>query len=106
MLLFKKKYLDAIRAGTRLWKHRRMRSGQRSYIPGIGYIDVATVEEVRLEDLTDEDARPDGFATADALRAELAEFYAEQLADGYQAYRVTFKVQPKSEPDSPESSPL
>jgi len=104
MLLFKKKYLDAIRAGTktqtiRLWKHRRMRSGQRSYIPGVGYIDVAIVEEVRLEDLTDNDARPDGFDTADALRAELAEFYAQQLADGYQAYRVTFKVRPKTEPD-------
>ncbi len=105
MLLFKKKYLDAIRAGTktqtiRLWKHRRMRSGQRSYIPGVGYIDIGTVEEVRLEDLTDEDARPDGFATAEALRAELAEFYAQQLADGYQAYRVTFTVQPNQKTDS------
>ena len=102
MLLFKKKYLDAIRAGTktqtiRLWKHRRMRSGQRSYIPGIGYIDVKTVEEVRLEDLTDDDARPDGFPTADALRAELNEFYAEQLAQGYQAYRVVFRLQENAE---------
>lgn len=107
MLLFKKKYLDAIRDGTktqtiRLWKHRRMRSGQRSYIPGIGYIDVKTVEEVRLEDLTDDDARPDGFPTADALRAELSEFYAQQLADGYQAYRVVFELQESHESETKE----
>ena len=40
MLLFKKKFLAAIRSGRktqtiRLWKHQRMRSGQRSYIPGV-----------------------------------------------------------------------
>lgn len=105
MLLFKKKYLDAIRAGTktqtiRLWKHRRMRSGQRSYIPGIGYIDVTTVEEVQLDDLTDADALPDGFPTAAALRAELNTCYADQLAAGYQAYRVVFKLRPVEEVDS------
>ena len=55
MLLFKKRFLEAIRAGQktqtiRLWKHVRMRAGQRSYIPGAGYIRVTAVEEVRLEE--------------------------------------------------------
>ncbi len=77
MLLFKKKFLPAIRAGEktqtiRLWKHRRMRSGQRSYIPGAGYIDVLAVEGIALDDLTDDDARPDGFTSAAELRTELA----------------------------------
>src|SRR5688500_17280713 len=76
MLLFKKKFLPAIRCGEktqtiRLWKWRMMRSGQRSYVPGVGYIAIDGVEQVKLEDLTDADAAPDGFATADALRHEL-----------------------------------
>ena len=53
MLLFKKKFLPAIRAGQktqtiRLWKYRKMRPGQRSYIPGAGYIRLTKVEEVQL----------------------------------------------------------
>ncbi|MBA4018100.1 MAG: hypothetical protein C0483_13085 [Pirellula sp.] len=96
MLLFKKKFLAAIRAGAktqtvRLWKVCRFRAGQRSYIPGVGYIWVTAVDPVRLEELTDEDARLDGFPTAAALLAEIQALYAEQLADGHQAYRVRFR---------------
>jgi hypothetical protein len=97
MLLFKKKYLDAIRAGTktqtiRLWEHCRMRCSQRSYIPGAGYIRVTTVEPVALEDLTDDDAILDGFEAAESLTAELCTMYTAELAAGYQAYRVRFEV--------------
>lgn len=100
MLLFKKKFLLAIRQGEktqtiRLWRFRRFRSGQRSYIPGAGYIRVDTVEQVQLDQLTDEDAIPDGFATADALRAELQEIYGDKIAAGYQAYRVIFHLAPE-----------
>jgi len=102
MLLFKKKFLSAIRCGEktqtiRLWKHRKMRSGQRSYIPGAGYIRVSCVEEVQLEQLTDEDARPDGFDSAEQLRAELAGLYPEQWAAGYRAFRITFHLLPPQE---------
>ena len=95
MLLFKKKFLAAIRAGEktqtiRLWKHRRMKSGQRSYIPGAGHIQITAVEEVELERLTDADARPDGFESAEQLRAEIAKLYPQQLAAGYRAYRIVF----------------
>lgn len=98
MLLFKKRFLPAIRTGEktqtiRLWKHRHMRPDQRSYIPGAGYIHVTAVEEVALDHLTDADARPDGFATADELRAELARLYPKQLAEGYRAYRVVFELE-------------
>jgi len=96
MLLFKKKFLPAIRDGQktqtiRLWKHCRMRAGQRSYIPGVGYIRVLAVDEVDVAALTDDDARPDGFATAAELRAELQTLYAEQLAAGYRAFRIRFE---------------
>ena len=96
MLLFKKKFLPAIRAGEktqtiRLWKWRMMRAGQRSYIPGAGYIAIERVEQVELADLTDEDAVPDGFATADALREELTTIYGDKLAAGHKAFRVVFR---------------
>jgi hypothetical protein len=96
VLLFKKKFLDAIRAGEktqtiRLWPFRRMKSGQRSYIPGVGYIRITTVEEVELAQLTDADALPDGFPTADALRAEIAKLYPDKLSGGYKAYRIVFE---------------
>ncbi len=98
MLLFKKKFLPAIRAGQktqtiRLWKYRKMRPGQRSYIPGAGYIRITAVDQVQLDELTDEDARPDGFETADQLRAEIARLYPKQLAEGHQAYRIAFHLE-------------
>ena len=97
MLLFKKKFLPAIRGGQktqtiRLWKYRRMRPGQRSYIPGAGYIRVTAVDEVALEELTDEDARLDGFQTAADLRAEIAALYPRQLAAGQRPYRIVFHL--------------
>ena len=96
MLLFKRKFLDAIRSGDktqtiRLWKHRMMRSGQRSYIPGVGPIRITSVEQVEVESLTDADAVPDGFPTAAALRKELRTIYGERLKNGHQAYRVVFQ---------------
>lgn len=97
MLLFKRKFLDAIRSGQktqtiRLWPYRRMRAGQRSYIPGVGPVLITEVAELRLEDLTDADALPDGFPTADALRDELRAIYGPQLADGHRAFRVAFRL--------------
>lgn len=100
MLLFKKKFLPAIRAGTktqtvRLWRVLRYRAGQRSYIPGAGYIKIETIEPVTLDELTEQDARLDGFASLAALRSELQTMYAAELAAGHQAYRVTFRLLPQ-----------
>ncbi len=97
MLLFKKKFLDAIRAGEktqtiRLWPFCRMKAGQRSYIPGAGYIRVLAVDKIELAALEDADARPDGFATAEALSPNCRALYGEQLAAGQQAYRIRFEV--------------
>ena len=97
MLLFKKKFLPAIRSGEktqtiRLWPYRRMRAGQRSYIPGIGYIQIDRVEEVLLEDLTDQDALPDGFESVDALRKEINEIYQDKIEAGYKVFKITFSI--------------
>ena len=97
MLLFKKRFLPAIRSGEktqtiRLWKYRRLRVGQRSYIPGVGYIRITAVDEVQLESLTDDDARPDGFSTADELRAEIARLYAGPRPAELKTFRVRFQL--------------
>jgi hypothetical protein len=99
MLLFKKRFLPAIRQGEksqtiRLWKWRRMRPGQRSYIPGAGYIRITAVDEVPLDQLTDEDARLDGFPNAEELRLEIDRLYPTQLAEGYRSYRIRFVLLP------------
>lgn len=96
MLLFKKKFLDAIREGrktqtVRLWRACRFRTGQRSYIPGVGYILITAIDAVRLEDLTDEDASLDGFPSAAALLQEIHTLYADRLNQVYQAYRIRFQ---------------
>lgn len=96
MLLFKRKFLDAIRRGDktqtiRLWKHRMMREGQRSYIPGVGGVRITVVESVELNELTDADALPDGFPDVGALKAELRLIYGDRLDAGYQTFRVAFE---------------
>jgi hypothetical protein len=101
MLLFKKKFLDAIRQGTktqtiRLWTHRMMRAGQRSYIPGAGYIRIESVEQVALEELTEEDALRDGFDSLVALKAEIASIY-ESTAAGKKPFRIRFVLLPPEE---------
>ena len=97
MLLFKKQFLPAIRSREktqtiRLWKSRRMRAGQRSYIPHVGAIRITAVDEVQLELLTDDDARPDGFPTADQLRAEIDRLYADSQRAELKTFRVRFEL--------------
>jgi hypothetical protein len=99
MLLFKKKFLEAIRSGkktqtVRLWVRPRMKSGQRSYIPGVGYIHIQSVEQVDIDELTDADAQPDGFPTAAALREEIRAIYAQYPDRGQKAYRIRFSLAP------------
>jgi hypothetical protein len=110
MLLFKKKFLPAIRAGTktqtvRLWRVLRYRAGQRSYIPGAGYIRIDAIDRVTLDELTEQDAQLDGFDSLAALLAELRTLYADELAAGHQAYRVRFALLPgETKRDSSHSS--
>jgi hypothetical protein len=102
MLLFKKKFLDDIRCGRktqtiRVWKVRHMRSGQLSYIPGVGYIRIDAVDKVALHELTDEDALPDGFSSATELRQEIQRLYNEQQLNDHQVFRIRFHVLPADE---------
>jgi hypothetical protein len=96
VLLFKKKFLDAIRTGrktqtVRVWKHRHVRAGQISYTPGVGRIRIVAIDDVLLDELDDDDARRDGFESAEQLVAEIRDLYAERLEDGYRIFRIQFE---------------
>jgi hypothetical protein len=94
MLLFKKKFLDLIRSGAkcqtvRIWPKRRLRPGQAEFVPGLGRIRVTAFEAVRPADLSEEDARLDGFESRDALLAELQALYGTRLG-GLPCFRIRF----------------
>ena len=102
MLLFKQKFLTAIRAGEktqtiRLGKSIRYRAGQRSYIPGAGYIRIEAVDELPFESLTESDALLDGFPSLAALQTEIAAIYGQQPAQGLRVFRIRFALLPPDE---------
>jgi hypothetical protein len=71
-----------------------MKPGQCSYIPGAGYIQIGDVDEVALENLTDDDTKLDGFDSAAALRQEIQQLSPKQLAAVYRAFRIRFTLLP------------
>jgi hypothetical protein len=84
VLLFKKKFFEAIVSGAkrqtiRVWPRRRMRAGQIEVVPGLGRVRVTAFEPVRPEDLSEEDAVLDGFPSRAALLEELRSLYGERL---------------------------
>ena len=94
MLLFKKKFFDAIVSGAkrqtvRVWPKRRMRAGQAEFIPGLGRVRITAFEPVRPADLTEEDAVLDGFPSRAALLAELTSLYGERL-ESVPCFRIRF----------------
>ncbi len=97
MLLFKKKFLPAIRSGEktqtiRLWKFRHMRPASGATSPASATSASRSVEPVEIDALTDADAIPDGFPSAAALQHELRTIYGEKLAQGHQAFRIVFET--------------
>ena len=102
MLLFKKRFLDDIRAGRktqtiRVWKVRHMRAGQLSYTRGVGYLRIDSVDEIALDELTDADASPDGFSSVQDLREEIQRLYNSDQLNNYRVFRIRFHVLPSDE---------
>lgn len=97
MLLFKKKFLDLIASGAkrqtiRVWPKRRVRAGQREFVPGLGRVTITGFDPVRPADLTEDDARLDGFASREALLAELRGLYGDDL-DAVPCFRIRFTLE-------------
>ena len=101
MLLFKKKFFEAIVSGSkrqtiRVWPRRRLRAGQLEFIPGLGRVRITAFEAVSPLDLTEEDARLDGFGSLAALMDELRALYGDRLAS-VSCFRIRFDY-PVAEP--------
>jgi len=95
MLMMRKEYFDAVRAGAktttlRFWRHARVRAGTVHTVRGLGRLHIEAVRDVDLADLTDADARADGFESLGALRRALGRHYAPEDRTGRTLYHVRF----------------
>lgn len=99
MLLMKKEYFHAIRCGRktatlRYWRRRCVRPASTHRVPGLGHVRIDGVRQVDWSDLTDRDARDDGFDSLDHLRAALERLYPPQDRAGRKLYQIHFTLLP------------
>jgi hypothetical protein len=107
-ILFKRRFIDAIRRGQktttlRRWKSCHVRAGTVASSPGVGWLTILSCREISLKELTAADAQADGFKSLKDLMATLAEFYPDQKSDGRKWYRVEFRHETKAPPSSQDA---
>jgi hypothetical protein len=100
LLLFKKPFLELIRSGEkqttiRRWRNARVRAGRRVFAPGLGWIAIEEINQIKLRDLNDADAHADGFKNAALMRRELRKLYPQIRSDGKAWFRIRFKLPAK-----------
>ena len=66
-------------------------AGHRAFAPGLGWLHIETVDVVKLKQLTDVDARADGFETVSDMLKTLREIYPNRRSDGRRWFRVGFR---------------
>jgi hypothetical protein len=106
MLLLKKRYFDAVLRGDkvttlRFWRRPCVRPGSIHLVPGLGRARILNVSPVRLQDIGEEDARADGFASLRALRAAMKSLYPRRDRAGRTLYLVRFVFLGKSSQPRP-----
>ena len=99
MLLMRKIYFDAIRSGVktttlRYWRSCRIRPDSVHRVPGLGNVRIQDVRVVQPGQLTDADARADGFDGLAALQAALDQLYPPNRRKGRRLYQVHFALLP------------
>ncbi len=104
-LKFRGKYKGRILSGekkTTLRMRTGLRPGDRVIVEAgkeeIGEAVIREVSDVRVEDLTDEHAREDGFSSLEELLRELKSIYGEEvLRKGTKLKLIKFDVRSRSE---------
>ncbi len=91
----KKEFYPAIRAGRktttlRFWRRPMVQPGRVVGVRGLGRLRIERVRPVRLEDLTDGDAKADGFDDLNDLRRALDALYPPGNRQGRTLYQVHF----------------
>ena len=99
MLLIKKRFFDDIRSGRktttlRYWSRCRVRANSVHTVPGLGAVRIDAAGPVEPDELTDEDARADGFAGLRDLAEALDELYPLDQRDGRRLFLVRFTYLP------------
>ena len=94
MLLFQKRFHEGLLSGAvtltfRRWARPHVRAGGRYRCHPIGVLEVEDVRQVRVAEITDDDAVRAGFTTRPELLAYLATASEEPLRAATQVYRVT-----------------
>ena len=89
-MLFKRRVLDGLAAGTidlafRRWAQPRVRAGSRLRT-AVGVLEVGTVDEVVVADITGQESRRAGYSSKSELLADLATQRAGQV------YRIGLRV--------------
>jgi len=97
VLLVKKEYFEAIRAGSkrttlRYWRTCRARAGSVHRVPGLGKVRIDSVRTVRWDQLTDADARADRFADLRRLKEAVGRLYPPRAKRGRKLYQVHFAL--------------
>jgi hypothetical protein len=96
MLLLKKHLVALVRAGKkrqtiRLWTRANLRAGQISYTPGLGRMKITAVDQLAsLRDLTEADAKADGFDSLAELLAEIRRIYGKVIPKDRKVFRIQF----------------
>ena len=99
MLLMKKEFFDAIRRGRktttlRYWRWLHIRAGSVHTVRGLGKVRIEAAHEIAPADLTDADARADGFADLASLHRTLQEIYPPTKREGRKLYQIRFTYLP------------
>ena len=95
MLLMRKEFFEDIRAGTktttlRYWRWCHVRAGGVQTVPGLGKVRIEAARPIEPRELTDEDARTDGFDNVAALRRALDRLYPPTQRAGRRLYQIRF----------------
>jgi hypothetical protein len=104
---FLKTYRAAVSAGhktttLRRWKRPMLRAGQIVGSDGIGRIEIAAVEPVEWDTLTQADAQADGFDSLADLQRALRRIYRQIDGDGRSWFKIRFRVTEGNERAGPK----
>jgi hypothetical protein len=96
-LAFLKAYRGLVSAGSktttlRRWKRPMVRAGQIVNSAGIGRLEIASVDRIEWANLTEGDARDDGFASLAELDRAVRRIYPRIDGDGRSWFKIRFRV--------------
>lgn len=96
MLLFKKRFYEDIAAGRktatlRYWRRPMVRPDSVHLVPKLGRVHIQDVIEKSLTELTEADARDDGFESLAEMASALEQMYDPDQREAKTLYQVRFR---------------